>query len=73
MPPQVADSRTVTIPELTKALGISRGLAYQAARRGEFPTIRIGRRVLVPRDALDRMLSADAPTRSNDEADDDCA
>ena len=70
MPPHVVDSKTVTISELTKALGISRGLAYQAARRGEFPTIRIGRRVLVPREALDRMLSTDAPKLSSDEAED---
>ena len=38
-------------------LGISRASAYEGVRRGEIPAIRIGRRVLVPRVALDRLLS----------------
>jgi excisionase family DNA binding protein len=33
-------------------LGISRGLAYDAAGRGEIPTVKIGRRLLVPRARL---------------------
>ncbi len=51
---------TMTIEEVAKALGIARMTAYQAARRGEIPTIRIGRRLLVPRIAFERMLNADA-------------
>ena len=47
---------TLTVAEAGKALGISRGAAYQAAERGELPTIRIGRRLLVPRAALLKML-----------------
>ncbi|MGP6192347.1 MAG: helix-turn-helix domain-containing protein [Vulcanimicrobiaceae bacterium] len=39
---------TVTTAEAARLLGISRNLAYEAARRGEIPTIRIGRRILVP-------------------------
>jgi excisionase family DNA binding protein len=39
-------------------LGISRAFAYEAVRRGEIPSIRIGRRVLVPRAALERMLNS---------------
>ena len=50
--------RTVTVEEAGKELGISRNLAYAAAGSGEIPTIRIGRRLLVPRAALDRMLEA---------------
>jgi excisionase family DNA binding protein len=38
-------------------LGISRAFAYEAVRRGEIPSIRIGRRVLVPRVALDRLVN----------------
>lgn len=48
--------RTLSIPEASQELGIGRSSAYEAARRGELPTIRIGHRLLVPRAALDRML-----------------
>lgn len=46
-----------TISETARALGISRDAAYQAAARGELPTIRLGGRILVSRDALERLLS----------------
>jgi excisionase family DNA binding protein len=49
--------RVMTLYEVAALLRISRGSAYEAARRGEIPTIRIGRRLLVPTDALERMLA----------------
>jgi excisionase family DNA binding protein len=48
--------RTLTIEEAAKGLGISKASAYEAARSGELPTIKIGKRILVPLAALDRML-----------------
>jgi excisionase family DNA binding protein len=48
--------RTITIPEVAKLLGIGRNQAYEAARRGEIPVIKIGKRMLVPLVALERML-----------------
>ena len=48
--------RTMTVPEAGLVLGLGRGPAYEAARRGDLPTIRIGRRLLVPVAALARML-----------------
>ncbi len=47
---------TLTIAEAAKALGIGRNQAYEAAQCGQIPSIRIGRRVLVPRVAFERML-----------------
>jgi len=47
---------TYTLNEAARRLGISRALAYEAANRGELPVCRIGRRVLVPRAALLRLL-----------------
>ena len=47
---------TVTISEAAKLLGIGRSLAYEAAKRGEIPTIRIGDRLLVPLPALRVLL-----------------
>jgi excisionase family DNA binding protein len=51
------DRLTLTVEEAAATLGISRASAYEGVRRGEIPAIRIGRRVLVPRVALDRLLS----------------
>ena len=36
---------------------VSRGVIYEGARTGRLPHIRIGKRILIPSDALDRMLA----------------
>ena len=59
------DRLTLTVEEAAAALGISRASGYEAARRGEIPCIRIGRRILVPRIALDRLLAAALPDPTN--------
>jgi excisionase family DNA binding protein len=46
-----------TVEEAAKRLGIGRALAYEAARSGGIPAIRIGRWLLVPKEALDRFLA----------------
>lgn len=51
-----ATKRTMTIEEAARVLGVSRGLAYAAARDGTLPTIRIGRRLLVPTERLTALL-----------------
>lgn len=48
--------KTVSIEEARQLLGIGRTLAYAAARRGELPALRIGRRVVVPVAAIERLL-----------------
>lgn len=48
---------TVTIEATGKLLGLSRAAAYSAARTGEIPTIRFGRRLLVPKTALRKLLA----------------
>ena len=47
----------LTIPETAKILRIGRNSAYEAARKGQIPTIKIGKRLLVPRKALERILA----------------
>jgi excisionase family DNA binding protein len=47
---------TWTVTEAAKLLGISPTSAYEAARKGELPVRVIGRRMLVPRVALLRLL-----------------
>ena len=51
------ERQTLKIEEAAKVLGISRNTAYDAVKTGELPTIKIGRRFLVPRAALERMLA----------------
>jgi excisionase family DNA binding protein len=48
--------KTLTVPEAAKILGIGKNQAYEAARRGEIPTVKIGKRVLVLAAALERKL-----------------
>ena len=53
-------SLTMTIPEVARVLGISRGLAYELAKRDELPVkvIRLGgKRMVVSRKALECLLS----------------
>jgi excisionase family DNA binding protein len=54
--PRDDDRLTYSLAEAAERLGISRWLAYEAAHRGELPVCRIGRRMVVPRAALLRLL-----------------
>ena len=49
--------KTYDVDEAGRLLGLGRNAAYEAAKRGDIPIIRIGRRLLVPKAALDRMLN----------------
>ncbi len=61
----VGDRLTLTVEEAATLLGISRAFAYEAVGRGEVPSIRIGRRILVPKAALQRLLTAEQPERED--------
>ena len=39
---------TLSIDEVSSVLGLGRTAAYEAARRGDIPSRRLGRRVIVP-------------------------
>ena len=45
-------------PETATLLGLGRQAIYEAAKRGEIPVIKIGRRLLVCKTALFRMLES---------------
>lgn len=47
-----------TVEEAGARLGISRDHAYRLAAKGEIPTLRLGRRLVVPRVRLERLLEA---------------
>lgn len=40
------------VPEMAAALGISRAGAYELARSEGFPALRIGTRIVIPKDKL---------------------
>jgi excisionase family DNA binding protein len=50
------DRLVVSVAEAGQLLGVSRAFAYELAARGELPTIRLGRRVVVPKVALLAMV-----------------
>jgi excisionase family DNA binding protein len=52
--------KVLTVPEAGRWLGLSRNAAYEAARRGDIPTIRIGRLLRVPVAALERKINGEA-------------
>lgn len=49
----------ITVEEAAVLLGISRGLAYELVRRGDVPSIRLGRRLVVPRRRLLALIDGD--------------
>ena len=53
-------ARTMTVEEAGRQLGISRNTAYEAARQGQIPVIKIGRRMLVPCEQFERLLKGAA-------------
>jgi excisionase family DNA binding protein len=57
--PNPTEQPTVTVDEAAAVLGIGRNAAYAATRTGELPSIRIGRRTLIPTAELRRLLRVD--------------
>lgn len=51
-----SEKLTLTVSETARLLGISRGLAYEMVRTREIPSVRFGKRVLIPRRALEKLL-----------------
>jgi excisionase family DNA binding protein len=64
------DRATLTVDEVAEILGISRGSAYEGCRRGEIPSLRVGRRIVVPAHQLQAHLSG--PGRASSQGDDLC-
>lgn len=57
---QLEKPRVKTVTQAGQILGIGRSAAYAAAKRGEIPTVKIGRRIVVPIAALERLLQESA-------------
>lgn len=57
----IGERLVLTVEEAATLLGISRAFAYEAVNAGTIPSIRIGRRILVPKAALNRLVGAEPP------------
>lgn len=53
----------LTVEEAGQVLGVGRATAYILVREGKIPIIRLQRRVLVPKAALEKMLADVRPMR----------
>lgn len=62
------DKQTYSVAEVAQKLGLSTNSVYAGIHDGSIPSIKIGRRLLVPIPALDRMLGSggDNPTEHKD-------
>ena len=54
--------------DLCPLLGIGRSTAYELVNRRDFPTIRVGRKILIPRDAFEKWLEAQTAEAFSQEA-----
>ncbi|MDP9404412.1 MAG: helix-turn-helix domain-containing protein [Actinomycetota bacterium] len=52
------DRLAVSVEEAARLLGISRDLAYDLIARRELPSVRLGRRIVIPRFQLELLLGA---------------
>lgn len=63
-PPSTDDTAApvLSVDEAARLLGgLDRKTIYGAIARGELPALRLGRRILISRAVLDRMLSGEQP------------
>ena len=62
--PRAADLQNrlcIKVPEAAKMLGISRNFAYELVKQKQLPVIKFGKRLLIPRVALEKMLEKGVP------------
>jgi excisionase family DNA binding protein len=57
--PPAAERLVYTVPEAGRLLGLSRNGSYEAAKRGDIPTIRMGRLLLVPKRRFHQLIEPD--------------
>lgn len=59
------ETAVLSVSECAKVLKISRGSAYQGVIAGSIPHIKIGRRILIPKRALEKMLEGQQDADKN--------
>lgn len=51
--------KTMQVPEFAKMIGVNVTRAYEIARRPGFPSVRLGKRLVILRDGLDKWLESE--------------
>lgn len=51
----------VAVPDAARLLGIGTTFAWELVRAGDIPSVKLGRRVLIPRAALERLAGSPLP------------
>ncbi|MGX8797856.1 helix-turn-helix domain-containing protein [Fusibacter sp. JL298sf-3] len=51
------EKATYSVAEVAKILGIGKSLAYELAHAGQLPVLKLGNRMVVPKVALEKMLT----------------
>lgn len=54
------EKKCLSVIEASRLLGLSRNSTYQGVHSGAIPHIRISGRILIPKVALDKLLSCDS-------------
>lgn len=54
------ERQTLSVVEAAKIMGVGKSVAYEAAKTGQIPSVRIGNRILVLKKAFYRMLEGEA-------------
>ena len=68
----MTEKMTLSVEEAGKLLGVSRQVAYQLIHRPDFPTLQIGRRVLIPKKQLEEWMDRQVNGREADYGDQTC-
>ena len=59
------ESPTMTVEDLAELLQCGRTATYDAVRRGEIPSFKVGRRFIIPTAAVRRQLALDDPKEAS--------
>lgn len=52
------ECETLTVEEAGQRLGLGRNKAYEAVKKGMIPSLRFGGKIVIPRQAIDRLLAS---------------
>jgi excisionase family DNA binding protein len=55
-----SERQTYTMKEVQARFGLGRNAAYAAVKSGAIPSIRIGKKILIPKAPVDRLLDGKA-------------
>jgi len=66
--PELHERLLLNVCDVAQLLGIGRNLAYELVRQNRLPHIRLGRRILIPREALWLWLEKESSIRTAEAA-----